>query len=51
MREGVEMTVRELLDEARQVIDGECNCHEPEYRALDLLWHAIEVLNDKGATP
>jgi ribosome-associated translation inhibitor RaiA len=41
------MTVNEILDEARQVIDGECDCHTPEYRALDLLERALRKLDDK----
>ncbi len=36
--------VDELLDQARAVIDGDVNCHTPEYRALDLLYRAVAIL-------
>jgi len=36
-----------ILDEARQVIDGECDCHTPEYRALDLLERALRDLENR----
>jgi hypothetical protein len=37
-------SVDPLLDEARHVIDGEMNCHTPEYRAVDLLHRAVTLL-------
>lgn len=37
-------SVNELMDQARAVIDGEMNCHTPEYRAVDLLHRAVELL-------
>lgn len=40
-------TVAELLDSAREIIDGECNCGTPEYRALDVLCQAIERLSQE----
>lgn len=33
-----------LLGAARSVIDGECDCHTPEYVALDLLHQAVREL-------
>lgn len=31
----------ELLNDARQTLDGECNRHTPEYRAMDELAEAL----------
>jgi hypothetical protein len=39
--------IKELLDEARFHIDGQVNCHTPEYHALDKLERAIGLLAAK----
>jgi len=36
--------IEQILDEADEVIDGEMNCHTPEYRAIDHLRTAMRNL-------
>lgn len=42
-------TVQEYLSEARAVIESECNCNSPEYRALDALHCAIVEMREAVA--
>jgi len=45
---GEEMkAIKELLEEARFHIDGQVNCHTPEYAALDKLERALSLLVEK----
>ena len=37
----------ENLDRAREIIDGECDCSTPEYRALDHLEKALRELVER----
>lgn len=39
--------INELLDEARQIIDGEMDCRTPEFRAADRLERALSRLADR----
>jgi hypothetical protein len=39
--------IREMLDDARFHIDGQINCHTPEYHALDKLERALTMLVQK----
>lgn len=34
----------ELMESAREVINGEMNCHTPEFRAIELLYQAIKIM-------
>lgn len=36
--------LREKLGEAREIIHGEVNCHTLEWRALNALWEALDLL-------
>lgn len=36
--------IRAALDAARHAIDSEMNCHTAEYRALDRLHYAVELI-------
>lgn len=36
--------IKEMLAEARWHIDGQVNCHTPEYHALDKLERALTML-------
>jgi hypothetical protein len=40
-------TIKELLEEARFHIDGQVNCHTPEYAALDKLERALSLLAER----
>ncbi len=40
----IQQSVKEILMDAREIIDGEMNCHTPEYRALDKLERALDQL-------
>lgn len=36
--------MKDRLDAARMIIDGECDCRTPEYRALDEMHRILEAL-------
>lgn len=40
----IQQTVSEILAEAREIIDGQMNCHTAEYRVLDKLERALDQL-------
>ena len=40
-----------LLKDVRAIIDGEMDCHTPEYRALDMLERAIALIADRVSAP
>lgn len=41
--------IKELLEEARWHIDGQVNCHTPEYHVLDKLERALSLLAERVA--
>lgn len=39
--------LEDLLDEAREVLNGEVNCDTPEFKVLDLILKALDNIYDE----
>ena len=43
----MEISMREALKELEQIVDGQLDCHTPEYRAINLLYRIVAALENE----